>query len=736
MSDSLDIVENQAYMNNKNTSKQKVPAYHTGRVILFPILLYFLLVFPVLGFMLIKSFPELKEKSSIYLGMDTTNRQNLPTSVVLELPGKDPMAAPANLSKIAADSILAGSDSLLKSFDQISSDTLNSLQGSGNQINKGSSSKLFSKSLSLNYFILLTPLVVMLVNYPFKRYFKRKRQRKTISPKLYRFCRKWLLHTPLINSGIVLLTFTIVHGYMIYTLLATESSGDDELGRRLFTNYLFISLVASLLTILFIYFWQKHRVHIRYIEHIYTREELQQRIFKRNQGKIRNRLYIASAMTTLLPLTIVLLYLVLSLTPVNKMGELTPQETKIVLGRLAEISVPGEDLTATFKEDGFDGLYYISAIDNTMMFMGIFSGIIVSFIYILFFVNWSTAGIVRPVNELVNNMRQTGEGKLDNYTIVRTNDEIGTMSEGYNLMTSRLREYIYKISKINEAYSRFVPRQFLEFLDKNDIVDIRLGDQVQKEMTVMFSDIRGFTELSESMTPKENFDFINHYLGYMEPVIRDNNGFIDKFIGDAIMALFHEKPDNALNAAIQMRETLRRFNEDRADQGKPTIDSGIGMHTGNLMLGVVGGEGRMDGTVISDAVNLASRLEGLTKIYHTSIIISEDTLIRLENPSNYNFRFLDIARVKGKKEAVYIFEVLDGEPEGIKQLKIETKALFGSGIDLYKNRKFEEALQVFTNVIRINEHDSGAAFYVNRCKTHLTKGISDDWSGIEVFDSK
>ena len=110
----------------------------------------------------------------------------------------------------------------------------------------------------------------MLVNYPFKRYFKRKRQRKTISPKLYRFCRKWLLHTPLINSGIVLLTFTIVHGYMIYTLLATESSGDDELGRRLFTNYLFISLVASLLTILFIYFWQKHRVHIRYIEHIYT----------------------------------------------------------------------------------------------------------------------------------------------------------------------------------------------------------------------------------------------------------------------------------------------------------------------------------------------------------------------------------------------------------------------------------------------------------------------------------
>lgn len=688
--------------------------------------------------MLIKSFPELKERSGIYLGIDTAYQQGQTLPEGLQLPTTAEELNPStNLPLLAADSLLAETDSLLKSFRNIAADTLNTLQHSDKPYKKVSSSKLFSKSLSglFNIVILLSPLLVMLVNYPFKRYFRRKRKRKTISPRLYRYCRRWLLHTPLINSGIVFIAFLIVHGLMIYSLLAPDTSG-DELGHRLFTSYLFISIVASLLTVLFIYFWQKHRVHIRYIEHIYTRDELQQRIFKRNQGKIRNRLYIASAMTTLLPLTIVLLYLVLSLTPVNEMGELTPQETKIVLGRLATVTFPGEDLTESFKEDGFDGLYYISAIDNTMMFMGIFSGIIVSFIYILFFVNWSTAGIVRPVNELVRNMRQTGEGRLDNYTIVRTNDEIGTMSEGYNLMTSRLREYIFKISKINEAYSRFVPRQFLDFLDKNDIVDIRLGDQVQKEMTVMFSDIRGFTELSESMSPKENFDFINHYLGYMEPVISENNGFIDKFIGDSIMALFHDKVDDAIDAAIQMRATLQRFNEDRTDQGMPTIDSGIGIHTGNLMLGVVGGEGRMDGTVISDAVNLASRLEGLTKIYRTSIIISEDTLIKLENPSRYNFRFLDIARVKGKKEAVYVFELLDGEPENIKKLKIETKTLFGNGIDLYKNKKFEEALNVFTNVIKINKYDSVAAFYVNRCRTNITKGIPDDWNGIEVFDAK
>jgi two-component system sensor histidine kinase ChiS len=185
-----------------------------------------------------------------------------------------------------------------------------------------------------------------------------------------------------------------------------------------------------------------------------------------------------------------------------------------------------------------------------------------------------------------------------------------------------------------------------------------------------------------------------------------------------------------------MRDTLRKFNLDRIDQGKPEIDSGIGIHTGNLMLGVVGGEGRMDGTVISDAVNLASRLEGLTKIYRTSIIISEDTLIKLENPSKYNFRFLDIARVKGKKEAVYVFEVLDGEPEEVKNLKIETKGLFGKGIDLYKNKKFEEALDIFSQVVKVNQLDSVAAFYINRCKRNISKGIPDDWSGIEIFDAK
>lgn len=696
-------------MGRRRKLNVSVPKYRTGRIFILPITLYLFLVFPMLGFMLLKSYPSIQKKGRLG-AFNTEISRNEKTN-------ENDTTYSFNIGIYS---------------DEESDSLTNKAISPGKSATEKTNSFPDTMSLMFRLVFFTSVVIGILFNLPFKRYFNRKRKGKPVSRQLYNFCRKFLLKTPVINSGIVLVAFTIMHGIMVVKVLS-PSGFEDELSRRLYTNYLFISLVASLLSVMFIFFWQKHLVTIKFIEHIFTREELQKRIFGKSTGKIRNRLYIASAMTTLLPLTIVMLYLILSLTPIKDMGDVTNGEFRIMMGRLVDILGPNANL----KEDfGDSNLYYISAFDNVLMFAGIISGIMVAFIYILFFVNWSTAGITRPVNELVRNMQLTSEGMLDNFTIVRTNDEIGVMSEGYNMMTSRLREYIFRISQMNEAYSRFVPNQFLEFLGKENFVDIQLGDQVQKEMTVMFSDIRGFTEISEGMTPKETFDFVNHYLGYMEPVIRKNNGFIDKFIGDSIMALFHESVDDAIDAAIEMRRTLQQFNADRMDLGHEPVNSGVGIHTGNLMLGVVGGEGRIDGTVISDAVNLASRLEGLTKIYRTSIIISEDTLIKLNNPGKYNFRFLDVARVKGKKEAVYIFEVLDGEPEDIRELKMQTKNTFGKGIEAYKNRNFTEALELFSEVAKINPADAASTFYINRCKNITGKQLPDDWSGIEIFDAK
>ena len=168
-------------------------------------------------------------------------------------------------------------------------------------------------------------------------------------------------------------------------------------------------------------------------------------------------------------------------------------------------------------------------------------------------------------------------------------------------------------SELTDAYGRFVPHQFLNLLGYESIIDVNLGDQVQQEMSVLFADIRDFTTLSETMTPQENFNFINAYLSRMEPAITSNNGFIDKYIGDAIMALFSDFADDAVKAGIAMLNILTNYNEDRQRVGYIPIQIGIGINSGSLMLGTVGGKSRMDSTVISDAVNLASHIEGLTK---------------------------------------------------------------------------------------------------------------------------
>lgn len=209
-----------------------------------------------------------------------------------------------------------------------------------------------------------------------------------------------------------------------------------------------------------------------------------------------------------------------------------------------------------------------------------------------------------------------------------------------------------QLSRINSIYSQFVPKEFLKSLGQENIADLRLGDQVQREMTILFVDIRAFTNLSENMTPQENFKFINSYLSQFTPIITRNNGFVDKFIGDAIMALYPEKPEDAIRTAIEMVDYVKIYNGYRAKCGYRPINIGVGIHTGNLILGIIGDSQRMQGTVISDSVNLAARIQDVTKLYKANVVISQETFVKLENPTEFNFRFLGKVKVKGKAKSV------------------------------------------------------------------------------------
>lgn len=229
---------------------------------------------------------------------------------------------------------------------------------------------------------------------------------------------------------------------------------------------------------------------------------------------------------------------------------------------------------------------------------------------------------------------------------------------------SRLRAYAHELElknaaleETNIAYSRFVPKQFLSHLEKDNIIDVKLGDHSIRTMTVLFSDIRSFTAISEKLTPEENFQFINGYLSVMEPVINRFGGFIDKYIGDAIMALFDGDPDDAVQASLAMLKELEKFNDRRRKEQLEPIKIGIGLNTGQLILGTVGGVNRMDGTVISDSVNLASRIESLTKEYGSRLLISDSTYLGLKHPEQFQIRELELVRVRGKLKESMIYEV-------------------------------------------------------------------------------
>ena len=270
---------------------------------------------------------------------------------------------------------------------------------------------------------------------------------------------------------------------------------------------------------------------------------------------------------------------------------------------------------------------------------------------------------------------------------------------------------------IESSLKRFIPREFLECLDKKDIVELKLGDHVKREMTIFFSDIRSFTELSEGLTVEENFNFINSYLARMVPLVKQNGGFVDKYIGDGIMALFSGQngADAAIHAAIEMQTKIVEYNGHRRKSGYKPISMGVGIHTGTLMLGVIGVDDRMENTVISDAVNLSSRLQAITKAFNISLAISEQSFKQLADPGNYKYRFIGKVRVKGKAAPVSVFEIFDGIAPELFERKMKANTYFEQGMLAYYQKDFGEAMYYFRRVLDVNPDDGAASFYLGAC---------------------
>ncbi|GAC1409779.1 MAG: hypothetical protein NVSMB64_18690 [Candidatus Velthaea sp.] len=292
------------------------------------------------------------------------------------------------------------------------------------------------------------------------------------------------------------------------------------------------------------------------------------------------------------------------------------------------------------------------------------------------------------------------------------------------------------VRKYSAASTRFVPREFLENLQRKSLLDVKLGDHVLRDMTVFFSDIRNFTTLSEAMTPQQNFNFLNSYFQHVNPIIRTNNGFIDKYIGDAIMALFPNHSRDALTAAVQLQRQVARYNEGRRKAGYAPISIGIGMHRGDLILGTIGEDDRMQTTVISDAVNTASRMEGMTKIFNVSLLVSDSVVSGL-GENTFALRHLGAVKAKGKTSRVDIHECYENDPMDLAEHKTATANLFATALAEFGRGTFLTAGRLFQRVAAAHPGDGPAAYYRDRCSMIVLRGTGPGpWDGADLMEAK
>jgi class 3 adenylate cyclase len=349
--------------------------------------------------------------------------------------------------------------------------------------------------------------------------------------------------------------------------------------------------------------------------------------------------------------------------------------------------------------------------------------------------------IVDVIREIITS------GDLSKKVILQYDDETGQLGHYFNLMTSELekaygqiKKYAYEMVlaknrefRIRHIFQKYVPNNVIEQFEAAP-ENMLKGDN--RELAVLFSDIRSFTTISEKMPPHVLVELLNDYFEKMVDVILKNSGIVDKYIGDAIMAFFGApvKGENdslkSVQAGLGMMSALEIFNQRQNARGFPSFRIGIGISYGEVTIGNIGSEKKMEYTVIGDMVNLASRLEELTKTYREPIIVSDS--VERECRGAFPSRLLDRVIVKGKTLPVEIYTLRETVSEVQKLLwKRHEEAL-----DLYTHRKFSEALALFQELSNKDPEDFIFRMYIIRCTAYLANPPPDIWKGEFVMTTK
>ena len=420
------------------------------------------------------------------------------------------------------------------------------------------------------------------------------------------------------------------------------------------------------LSTLFTYLYQRHLVQDRFVPLLFTREELATNLPGGHRMKVRENLTLVLTLATLLPVIVVALFIGTGISTVGTFSSLSSDQRALLFGEEGGASLPSIDFRGLPREHSgglsLDDLPVplIAPLDTLRIAAGLSLGLAIVLVYVFLIARWTSLDIVGPLEVLRANIDRAREGDLSALTPATTANEVGELTVGVNAMLKGIAER----GRIKELFGQYLTKEISEA-----ILDGRVKlEGARYEATVMFTDIRGFTAMSERLSPEEVFAFLNDYLGRMIDVIAARGGIIDKFLGDGILAVFglpvatDSHAADAFGAAMDMRRALAEMNAERAAAGREKVRIGIGMHTGEVIAGNVGSAKKLQFTVIGDTVNLASRIEGLNKDYGSYLLVSGETHARLGDATrSERFERIAGAVVRGKSERVDLYRLAEAD---------------------------------------------------------------------------
>ena len=318
--------------------------------------------------------------------------------------------------------------------------------------------------------------------------------------------------------------------------------------------------------------------------------------------------------------------------------------------------------------------------------------------------------ITKPLRKLEKAIERLSDGTVSDKIAIGGGRQFKKMEHFLNKINENYKRSVSLIKETNSAYEKFIPKQFIKFLGKNSVLDLVVGTQVKKEVTTMFCDIRNSTQVSTSLSLEENFNYINSYLNTVAPIIKKYNGFIDKYIGDGVMAVF-TKSKQAYDCAHAIIKAVNEKNVQNVSM--PNLDVGVAINTGDVVFGVVGDENRKSVTIISDTVNFTAKIGEINKVFGSQITFAKSTLNDMSSNESLNYRYIGNIQ-SNEKEYIAVFESLDAYSRAKKERLLKNKVLFEQGVRAYVNGKFQHASKIFEDVYKKEKDDKVCYVFYNK----------------------